>query len=125
MGAYLNPGSSQFVEAVRSAVFVDKSAMIRYLNSVVTTKQKYVCVSRPRRFGKTMAADMLCAYYGHGADARALFEGLKLAETEPVALRGGEVRPWDAFLNRFDVVCITMTEFLRDGESIAWSIDRM
>ena len=92
---------------------------------MVTTKQKYVCVSRPRRFGKTMAADMLCAYYGRGADARALFEGLKLAETEPVALRGGEVRPWDAFLNRFDVVCITMTEFLRDGESIAWSIDRM
>ena len=49
---------------------VDKSEMLLYLNSVAKTKQKYVSVSRPRRFGKTMAADMICAYYDRMADRR-------------------------------------------------------
>lgn len=63
MGTYLNPGKEAYEEAVRSEIFVDKSGMILYLNSLVKTKQKYVLVSHPRRFGKTMAADMICAYY--------------------------------------------------------------
>ena len=61
MEAYLNPEKTAFEEAVNSEIFVDKTQMIQYLNSVVKTKQKYVSVSRPRRFGKTMAADMICA----------------------------------------------------------------
>ena len=61
MGTYLNSGKEAYEEAVRSEIFVDKSGMILYLNSLVNTKQKYVLVSRPRRFGKTMAADMICA----------------------------------------------------------------
>ena len=59
MGMYLNPGKRAFEEAVNSAIFVDKTEMINYLNTVVKTKQKYLSVSRPRRFGKTMAADMI------------------------------------------------------------------
>ena len=118
MGRYLNPGGGRFAEAVGSAVFVDKTAMLSYLNSCVGTNRKYVCVSRPRRFGKTMAADMLCAYYGRGTSARGLFEGLKLAQTEPVTMRVGEPRPWDAFLGTFDVVRVTMTEFLEDSEDV-------
>ena len=58
MGNYLNPGKEAFEEAVKSEIFIDKTEMIRYLNSVVRTKQKYVSVSRPRRFGKTMAAEL-------------------------------------------------------------------
>ena len=74
MGVYLNPGKTAFEEAVNSEIFIDKTEMIRYLNSVLKTKQKYVSVSRPRRFGKTMAADMICAYYDREAESRNLFE---------------------------------------------------
>ena len=77
MGTYLNPGKEAYEEAVNSEIFVDKSEMIQYLNSVIKTKQKYVSVSRPRRFGKTMAADMICAYYDREADSREIFEKRK------------------------------------------------
>ena len=56
MGIYLNPGRETFAEAINSPIFVDKTEMILYINSMVKTEQKYVCVSRPRRFGKSMAA---------------------------------------------------------------------
>jgi len=74
MGTFLNPGKNAFKEAVRSEIYVDKTDMIRHLNAVVGTKQKYVSVSRPRRFGKSMAADMICAYYDRTAESRAVFE---------------------------------------------------
>ena len=61
MGIYVNPGNTAFKEAVNSQIYVDKSELISYVNSVLNTKQKNICVSRPRRFGKTMAADMLAA----------------------------------------------------------------
>ena len=59
MGIYLNPGKAACEEAIRSEVFIDKTDMILFLNTRVGTKQKYVSVSRPRRFGKTMAAEMI------------------------------------------------------------------
>ena len=82
MGIYLNPGKTAFEEAVRSEIFVDKSEMIRYINSVVKTEQKYICVSRHRRFGKTMAARMLSAYYDRQADSRELFERCLVSREE-------------------------------------------
>ena len=88
MGAYLNPGRGAFEEAVNSEIFIDKTGMIRYTNSVVSTSQKYISVSRPRRFGKTMAARMLCAYYGRGADSRTLFEERKIAKENPADMDG-------------------------------------
>lgn len=126
MGMYLNPGVNGFRDAVNSDIFVDKTAMLRYLNSVVYTKQKYVCVSRPRRFGKTMAVDMLCAYYGRGGDSsRSLFDGLKITRTDPVVMRTGEERPWNAFLGSFDVVRVTMTEFIKSDIPMERSLARM
>lgn len=65
MGIYVNPA---FKEAINSMVYVDKSGLIAYTNQVLNTKQKNLCVSRPRRFGKSMAADMLVAYYSKGCD---------------------------------------------------------
>ena len=82
MGTYLNPGKQSFQISVNSEIFVDKSEMISYLNSLVNTQQRFVSVSRPRRFGKTMAADMICAYYDRDADSRELFEKLKLSGHE-------------------------------------------
>ena len=74
MGTYLNPNKAAFQMAVNSEIFVDKTVMIQYLNSIINTQQRFVSVSRPRRFGKTMAADMICAYYDRKADSRSLFE---------------------------------------------------
>ena len=68
--------------ARRSRIYVDKSAMLGYLNSVFQTEDRFVCVSRPRRFGKSMAANMLSAYYSRGCDSRDLFKDLKITETE-------------------------------------------
>ena len=77
MGTYLNPGKASYEEAVNSEIFIDKTEMIQYLNSLVNTKQKYVSVSRPRRFGKTIAADMICAYYDREAESLELFKKRK------------------------------------------------
>ena len=63
MGVYLNPTDNNFRMARRSRIYVDKSAMLGYLNSVFQTEDRFVCVSRPRRFGKSMAANMVAAYY--------------------------------------------------------------
>jgi len=68
MGNYLNPDNSKFQRAVNSDIYVDKTGLIKYTNRVINTMQAYVCVSRPRRFGKSMAADMLTAYYSRGCD---------------------------------------------------------
>ena len=72
MGVYLNPGNEKFAKAVQSEIYVDKTGLIEYTNQVINTVQRYVCVSRPRRFGKSMTADMLTAYYGKECDCTAL-----------------------------------------------------
>ena len=112
MGKYLNPGKVAFEEAIRSDVFVDKTPMLAFLNSVVGTPQKFVSVSRPRRFGKTMAISMMCAYYGYGADSYELFSQREIVRTEPI-LVGGDELPWDAYLGAFDVVRVVMTDFFK------------
>lgn len=68
MGIYLNPGNEGFLEAVSSKIYVDKTGLIKYTNELMNTEQKYICVSRPRRFGKSMALKMLAAYYSRGCD---------------------------------------------------------
>ena len=90
MGTYLNPGAGKYREALNSEIYVDKTEMIAYLNRLVQTEQKYVSVSRPRRFGKSMAANMLCAYYGK-VDSRHLFEDRKIAECENFRIHYGIV----------------------------------
>ena len=115
MGIYLNPGKSFFEEAVDSDIFVDKTIMIGYLNSCVKTKYKYVSVSRPRRFGKTMAADMICAYYDREADSRDLFLKTKLSEVEG----------WDKYLGKFDVIRLVMTDFFKTGKTVESALDEI
>jgi len=122
MGTYLNPGIQGFQISVNSEIFVDKTEMISYLNLVVNTQQRFVSVSRPRRFGKTMAADMICAYYGSGADNRELFSSRKLAQTKPVQGQGREIS-WDEYLGAFDVIRIVMTDFLEDSEDTQDMLD--
>ena len=102
MGIYLNPGNTPFREALNSVIYVDKSGLISYTNSVLNTQQKYLCVSRPRRFGKTMAADMLSAYYSRGCSSGSLFSGRK-AES---------VSSFQTHLNRHNVIRLDIQQFL-------------
>lgn len=62
MGIYLNLGNTAFSKAVHSKIYVDKTTLIKYTNDVLGTKQVNICVSRPRRFGKSTAVEMLAAY---------------------------------------------------------------
>ena len=115
MGTYLNPGKAAYQMAVNSEIFIDKTEMIQYINSVVNTQQRFVSVSRPRRFGKTMAADMICAYYDREADSRGLFEKRKLAQTAG----------WDEFLGKFDVVHLVMTRFFKSRITVNEALTKM
>ena len=119
MGIYLNPGKAAFEEAVNSEIFIDKTEMIQYINSIVRTEQKYVSVSRPRRFGKTMAVKMLCAYYGREADSRSLFEKCRISRTDHSQSR----LAWDEYLGSFDVIRLVMTEFLDHSHSVGDMLD--
>lgn len=102
MGIYLNPGNEGFWEAVRSEIYVDKTGLIRYTNKYINTEQKYICVSRPRRFGKSMALKMLAAYYGNECDSQALFAGREI-ERDPAYREN---------LNCYEVIFLNMQQFL-------------
>lgn len=90
MGSYLNPGNEKFKEALNSPIYVNKTGLIQYTNLVVQTLQKYICVSRPRRFGKSMAANMLMAYYSRECDSHEIFAQLKIAKDDSYEKRTEE-----------------------------------
>ena len=100
MGRYVNPGNGGFA-GILSDEYVDKTGLISLVNAVIGTPRKLVCSTRPRRFGKTFAAEALVAYYTCGADSRALFEGLDISRDPSF----GE------HLNAYNVVRLDMTEF--------------
>ena len=108
MGIYLNPGARRFIKAVRSPIYVDKTDMIGCVNQVIDTDQGYVCVSRPRRFGKSMAANMLSAYYDRTVDADAVFRGLNISSHAD----------FDAHRNKYDVLFINIQEFLSESANM-------
>ena len=115
MGIYLNPGNNKFKRAVNSDIYVDKTGLIGYTNRVINTMQSCVCVSRPRRFGKSMAADMLTAYYSKGCDSKDLFEGLKIA--------GDQSFP--EHLNQYDTIFLNMQEFLSRSANVEELLERV
>ena len=112
MGTYLNSGNTRFKQAVESEIYRDKTDLLIYINSLVLTEQKYVCVSRPRRFGKTITANMIAAYYDRYADSRWLFEDKK------IAFGGNSRDKWDRYLGKFDVIKIIMTDFVKKDKSV-------
>ena len=111
MGSYLNPGNFSFRGSLRSKIYVDKSELIAKTNEVLYTEQKYICVSRPRRFGKSMAANMLAAYYDRSENTEELFQNLSISKD----------RSYKENLNQYDVIKINMQEFL----SMTHSMDEM
>ena len=108
MGSYLNPGNFSFRGSLRSKIYVDKSELIAKTNEVLYTEQKYICVSRPRRFGKSMAANMLAAYYDRSENTEELFQNLSISKD----------RSYKENLNQYDVIKINMQEFLSMSETV-------
>ena len=102
MGTYLNPGNIGFKE-VRSSQYIDKSGLIQLINNTIGTKQKLTCVSRPRRFGKSFAAQMLCAYYDKTCDSSPLFDDLEIAVDKKIN------STYQQHLNKYDVIYLDMT----------------
>lgn len=102
MGVYLNPGNQGFRESVNSEIYVDKTGLIACTNKYMNTEQKFICVSRPRRFGKSMALKMLSAYYSRGCDSRELFKGFDIEKQES----------FEEHLNNSDVIYLNMQQFL-------------
>lgn len=102
MGRFVNPDSSAFQVALNSRIYVDKTGLIEYTNSVLGTTNAYICNSRPRRFGKSYAANMLAAYYSKGVDSEKMFAGLKISNDAD----------FKKHLNKYDVIHIDIQWFL-------------
>ncbi|MCD8369410.1 MAG: ATP-binding protein, partial [Clostridiales bacterium] len=101
MGVYLNPGCQSF-RTILNGTYVDKTGLIDFINGTIDRPDKLISVSRPRRFGKSFAAKMLCAYYDRTCDSHKLFEGLEISRRES----------FESYLNRFDVIYLDITRFI-------------
>lgn len=100
MGVYVNISNAGF-KAARKSEYVDKSGLIEITNSLLDAEKNLMCVSRPRRFGKSMTVKMLNAYYCEAYDSSSLFENLEIAQKET----------YKENLNKFPVICLDMTNF--------------
>ena len=113
MGIYINTGNAGF-QRVRNSEYVDKSGLIAVVNKTLFTEQSFSCVSRCRRFGKSLAAKMLCAYYDQSCDSRQLFADLQIAQDPS----------FEQHLNKYPVIYLDMTNFVSEKETgIADKID--
>ena len=94
MGQYVNPDNSAFQVALNSEIYIDKTDFIAYTNKVLNTNNALICNSRPRRFGKSITANMLTAYYSKGCNSRQMFDGKKICQDST----------FSAHLNRYNVI---------------------
>lgn len=101
MGVFINIGNVGF-QSARNGEYVDKSGLIPLINKTLDTEQRFSCVSRCRRFGKSMAAKMLCAYYDQSCDSRNLFSDLEVAHDPS----------FEKNLNHYPVIYLDMSDFV-------------
>ena len=114
MGIYLNPGNDLFYSTVTySEIYVDKTMLISFTNKCLFGENKEICVSRPRRFGKSMAENMLTAYYSKGCDSRELFSKFQIAQTPD----------FEKHLNRYNVIHVDMQKFLSRTKNVHEMLD--
>ena len=117
MPRFVNPDNSAFQISLNSEIYVDKSELIKYTNSVLETTDAFICNSCPRRFGKSYAANMLTAYYSKGADSLQMFSDLLISKDST----------FRKYLNRYDVIHIDIQWFIsacNDRSEIVSSISR-
>lgn len=114
MGNFIDKGNDGFA-SVRNTNFVDKSMLIEEVNSVMLTENRYMCVTRARRFGKSVAVKMLNAYYDRSCESRSLFDGLEISKQAD----------FEKNLNRFPVLYLDMTDFVTKYGDDEHLIDRI
>ena len=107
MGIYVDPGNGGFAQICRGGEYVDKTGLIAVMNRLIDGPRNLVCISRPRRFGKSYAAKMLAAYYDCSCDSRALFGPFQVAAT----------RGYAENINRYHVISLDITSFLSEAVS--------
>ena len=110
MGVYINTGNAGF-QSARNGEYVDKSGLVAVVNRTLFTEQRFSCVTRCRRFGKSMAAKMLNAYYDRSCDSRSLFADLKIADDPS----------FEKHLNKYPVICLDVASFVvsfRNGDVV-------
>ena len=107
MGIYINPGNENLKRSLNSEIFIDKSLILKRFCRLLNTNQHFVCVSRPRRFGKTSVRDLMAAFFSKGCDSKELFSNLKIA-SEPCFKEN---------LNKFNVVTIDLGAFYSRAEN--------
>jgi hypothetical protein len=112
MGRYLNPDNGKFRRAINSEIYVDKTGLIAETNKVIDTEQMYMCVSRPRRFGKSMALEMLASYYDCESVSKELFLPYDIAKDET----------FDTHLGKYEVILVNMQNLLSKSENVAAAI---
>lgn len=117
MGLFLNSRNpyENFREIAQDTYFVDKSLLIQELIPAIGTKNRYFCITRPRRFGKTVMANMIGAFFGKAADSSSLFDGLHIAKTKNI----------DMHLNQHHIIYIDFSEVPRNCTSYNQYIDRI
>jgi hypothetical protein len=107
MGLYLNPGNDGFKISSSSDIYIDKTSMIAFTNKRIGQEKRFICVSRPRRFGKSMAANMLSAYYCRECDSSQLFSKYNIAKD----------KSFQVHLNKYDVLFFNMQQFLSGAKT--------
>lgn len=107
MGRFVNPGNSAFAVALNSEIYVDKTGLLEYTNKVMNTNAKFICNSRPRRFGKSITAEMLAAYYGKDCDSEGMFSNLEIGKDET----------FKKYLNQYDVILFDVQWCMMDAGS--------
>lgn len=108
MGVYLNPGYDAFQMSVNDEIYMDKSGIIAFVNGRIGKRKRFICVSRPRRFGKSMAAEMLSAYYDRSCDSGELFQNLEIAKD----------KTFHQHMNAYDVFFLNVQQFLSGAGSV-------
>ncbi len=107
MGTYLNPGNSGFREKLNTD-YVDKTGLIGLINRTIETNNKLTCISRPRRFGKSYAAQMLCAYYDKTCDSHELFAKYCIAKDES----------YEKHINKYHVINLDISGFVSEAKQM-------
>jgi hypothetical protein len=100
MGIYVNKGTKRFESAISSEIYIDKTGLIEYTNSVINTEQRWICSSRPRRFGKSTTVGMLAAYYDRTCDSKTLFDKYEIAGKDG----------YTKHMNKYDVIQLDIAD---------------
>lgn len=112
MGRFVNPDNTTFQAALNTKIYIDKTQLIDFTNSLIGTTENFICNSRPRRFGKSYTANMLAAYYSKGCDSKKLFSGLNIEKSST----------YFKYLNKMDVIHLDLQWFFTK-ESVNKTID--